>query len=553
MTTRISKLALATALAIPAAVHAWDWRWSWRMPDALYKNQDFTLRAGIDRATRITAEAVDGNRGAGTENATTSRFRAALAEWRKVQVQAESENFDEELLGYVTFMQGLCREGARDGNEAIKIYDETAELYSDIPYLYAKARYRRACAYLAMGEERRGRAAMEELAGDETADGWPDTADAIMSCAWQRWQSGDPAGAKEMYRRVLTDAYRTQAKDQWNSTRRELVFESLVTGDYSDFEDFVFAGVDETDDEARRSRIDEACNMRYRTLVAPWEGDFSGRTERLFTDRKKRDEKALASRKAFLAWMTGRRDVFARLKREYNFEQLRLLATFGTGDAKAVDAQFAKCLEYIGTLFKGDPARGDRDINWLVDRAMDVRMTEKADELAYRISDPFASTWKRWELARRTDRWKIGEQALKEYLDRKPDAAGERNAKGALAWLYAYPTGRHEDAIKLYLDLNDPPGTLWELVRLYRITGKKGEAYRILGEIASIFENEAPEAIWRMACYREEDGEKKQAIALYRRLLSQPEWKKSQQSSRAHQALERLGIATGGAVTAEVH
>ena len=50
----------------------------------------------------------------------------------------------------------------------------------------------------------------------------------------------------------------------------------------------------------------------------------------------------------------------------------------------------------------------------------------------------------------------------------------------------------------------------------------------------------------------EEDGNVKQAIAIYRRLLSQPEWKKTAESSWAHQALERHGVATGGAVVNEV-
>jgi hypothetical protein len=56
-----------------------------------------------------------------------------------------------------------------------------------------------------------------------------------------------------------------------------------------------------------------------------------------------------------------------------------------------------------------------------------------------------------------------------------------------------------------------------------------------------------------MAQYREADGEKKAAIALYKRLMKHPEWKKSHESSLAHQQLERLGVATGGAVVNTVH
>ena len=68
-----------------------------------------------------------------------------------------------------------------------------------------------------------------------------------------------------------------------------------------------------------------------------------------------------------------------------------------------------------------------------------------------------------------------------------------------------------------------------------------------------MFANDAPRAVLTLAQFCEQDGDKKKAIALYRRLLSQPEWKKTGESSQAHQALERLGERTGGAMVNEVH
>ena len=68
-----------------------------------------------------------------------------------------------------------------------------------------------------------------------------------------------------------------------------------------------------------------------------------------------------------------------------------------------------------------------------------------------------------------------------------------------------------------------------------------------------MFANDAPRAVLTLAQLCEQDGDKKKAIALYRRLLSQPEWKKTGESSQAHQALERLGERTGGAMVNEVH
>ena len=106
--------------------------------------------------------------------------------------------------------------------------------------------------------------------------------------------------------------------------------------------------------------------------------------------------------------------------------------------------------------------------------------------------------------------------------------------------------------MKIYQDLNDPPRSLWGLAEALRESGKKNESYTTLTEIASIFPNDAPNAVLRMAQWKERDGDKEKAIALYRRLLSHPKWKQSSASSEAHQALERFGIATGGAMTNEV-
>ena len=111
--------------------------------------------------------------------------------------------------------------------------------------------------------------------------------------------------------------------------------------------------------------------------------------------------------------------------------------------------------------------------------------------------------------------------------------------------------GKYAEAIKLYEDINQPPGTLWDIQWCYRRLGEKKKAQGTLDEI-TFFPDQAARAVWTKAEYFREDGEKDKAIALYRRLLSQPEWKKTQESSLAHQRLEAWGIATGGAVINEV-
>ena len=143
---------------------------------------------------------------------------------------------------------------------------------------------------------------------------------------------------------------------------------------------------------------------------------------------------------------------------------------------------------------------------------------------------------------------------LTEYIGTQPppDPGALKGAKYDLAWYYRHRLGEPAKADKIYQELDDPPKSLWGLAAAFRESGKKKEAYTTLTELTSVFPDEAANAVLRYAQWKEADGEKEKAIGLYRQLLKNPKWKQSGASSQAHQALERYGIATGGAMTNEV-
>ena len=119
--TGISAALLLLALApAGAAVNGW----SWEMPAEVYRELDFSSRAGVDRAAKIFAQAFEAERRGARVTDLVPRYRAAVAEWRKVQIQAEAETFDETLISYSIFMQAYSRERAHDTNEALKLYEE---------------------------------------------------------------------------------------------------------------------------------------------------------------------------------------------------------------------------------------------------------------------------------------------------------------------------------------------------------------------------------------------------------------------------------------------
>ena len=59
--------------AIVPAVHAWDWRTDWRMRGDIYRTFDFTVRGGIDRASKAFDKAV------------TDEFRGGQSEQDRIE------------------------------------------------------------------------------------------------------------------------------------------------------------------------------------------------------------------------------------------------------------------------------------------------------------------------------------------------------------------------------------------------------------------------------------------------------------------------------------
>ena len=156
--TGISAALLLLALApAGAAVNGW----SWEMPAEVYRELDFSSRAGVDRAAKIFAQAFEAERRGMRVTDLVPRYRAAVAEWRKVQIQAEAENFDETLISYSIFMQAYARERAHDTNEALKLYGELVELHPDVAWIVTPARYRLAACHLALGEKKKGLRAID--------------------------------------------------------------------------------------------------------------------------------------------------------------------------------------------------------------------------------------------------------------------------------------------------------------------------------------------------------------------------------------------------------
>lgn len=122
-------------------------------------------------------------------------------------------------------------------------------------------------------------------------------------------------------------------------------------------------------------------------------------------------------------------------------------------------------------------------------------------------------------------------------------------AREQRASVYKNKLNDYEKAIALYYEISDPPRTLWEIQDCYYRWNKLEKALMTLKEIEAIFPAQAPAAAWRRAVYYDRKKARENVIVEARRILKI--YRKSRESSQAHQLLEKYGIATGGGVMDE--
>lgn len=540
----------ALAALAPMRLSAWEWSSSWRLRGDVYRTLDFSVRAAIDRATKAFEKALrDDESGRLSEQDRISVYRAAAAEWRKVQVQSETGDFDERVIAYSVFLQGCARERARDSNEALKLYGEVIELYPDIVYASLPAKFRLGSLQIAMGEGRKADITLGDLLDDPASQGSLIRAAALLLAGDRLWNSGKFVEGEKCWSEIISDGMKFAGPSRRSRARDRLMTVAMVSAD--------FVRLDEL------SMLDRADNNQQRYEAARMVFDFSrniiggnqrhmGYAWRLSklcpseSERKKRNERV---RKAFFPWFASKRPMYEATGRIVDYLSDALIVAMLSGSGKEIDAKTADIEKFIRA----------RKYDWTSLRIAhsaknilcDARRFDQARRFPELLKKPLDAAWMRYEIESRAGKPAAAVVHLEEYLALKPPPDNARRAKRELAGLCRDHLGKYDKAIAIYQELNDPPGTLWDLHYTYRKAGRKNESYQVLTELESVFPREAPRAFLIHAQCLEADGKIKQAIALYRRLLSQPEWKKTHESSLAHQALERHGIATGGAVVNE--
>ena len=544
----MKRLALAVVALAPLFATARTYEWSWRMPDRVYQNLEFTLRASVDRATKVFQQAWDAERRGVKVTDLVPQYRAAKAEWKKVQIQAEAEGFDESLLAYVIFMQGYAAARAHDRNEALKLYGEVVDLYPEETWIAYPARYFAGATRIDMGDVKAGEATLDDLIDLGAKSENPIIASALVRRAQRYAAVGKDAIALEHWKKVRP--YKESIYWTWNDANNSVGAYASYLGDRETLDQALADRNDEKDAKKRLDRQIEIVNGHAWWYINGNRWDWT-HPRKYFVDKysKKSDrDKALAKFNAFMQkWALSLKELFTQAERPFEAEVLAFRI-------KASETKVGDLVKDVDRLLAGIKSEKNDNVKARLAEACAMSLAwrgafDAAKRFPEVVPNPVKAAKLRYDIAYQQGDWKAVVLAIEEILAREIDPAAVQNWKYTLGWVYRDQLKDYEKAIAVYSEITDPPRQLWEISWAYRRAKKNKEAYRAVTEIASMFPKDAPEAVFRIAEWREQDGEKEKAIALYRRLLSQPEWKQSGASSRAHQALERLGVATGGAMT----
>ena len=527
--------------------------WDWHLPGDVYKELEFTDRAAVDRAVKLFQQAIDAERRGVKVTDLVPRYRAAAGEWRKVQVQGESSGEGSEpLLAYAVFMQGYARQQAHDRNEAIKLFNEVLDIYPEEKFIAVPARYMLSCVKRELGDLKKAEADLEEIVDDKAADGHPIYYNVLRSLGASRWEQGRPDEAAEFWAKIVFSKGNPDGGLR-NNSRNDLVLARIVTLNFGELEAALLADLAADRRKDRADRVAGNAKWVSETDRYGHHGLTQYLDRRYPRDRKASERKAVLEkiRRGYVAWIDGEGAVFEGQDDGWSFAVAQLRARLGV-EKPAEILKRVKTLEPL--VRNAKPALVDGRARTVALELAGIGEKAAARAAADLAKNRLCKLYLQYEVENAMGEWKAAAQYLSEYVQTQPPPPPDdlKRAKYDLAWLYRVRLGEHEKAARIYQELDDPPRSLWGLAESLRDCGKKTESYKVLTEIASVFPNDAANAVLRIAQWKERDGDKEKAIALYRRLLSHPQWKQSGASSEAHQALERFGIATGGAMTNEV-
>jgi len=586
--------ALLPGVAAAQAPAAFGDAWTWPLSPRLFGELSQPERVQYSRAEEMVR---------------TGNYEAAAVEFEKFIAQAPRSP----VRPHALLLQGYCWHLAQKRGRALEIYTEVLDFYSEAVDQAVPALFLKANAQFQNGNTETGIVLLEELTANESYRAHPVCDLALNelarrhSAADKMWQAEScwravldafvgafvrPEDAAREAHRNLVDLY--IRKSRLDSLDKLLAMEipyaknrgAVAQAIYA--EDRAIATLEQIEPKARRaflvwfrSREDDfdsagaqpeflnrALNLAARVDArAPWAEllqqamDFcrAQRGARMvepaaniaarLSDVTRAGWDVAESWKTFTTLVTDRGDAL-RLSSQIRLftavmDGLNVDVKVGTPPGVLLDILVARLREIYEQLL--NPARDD-GLAGLVDRLSRKALYDRALAMCTRIEAPALAFWKQAGVYEAQELFEKAAEAC-EHVEEVDSGALAAQALRTRARLYKDGLARYDEAIKLFLLINDPPATIWQIVDCQELKGDPKAAVAACSEIENFFEEDAPRAAFRKALVWQNAGNREQTIAEARRVLKI--YPGDQVASQAHQLLERYGIATGGGIIDE--
>jgi len=529
---KLLAIGLAVAALAPNLAGARE-AWSWTLPGELYKPLNRVERAQFDKAREMFEQA---NAADARKPETAKLFLASANEWKKFRT-LYADNLSQEVFAYSIMMEALALHRGKRRYEAVKVYTEVLDYFPDMVWLAAPCLYHRGVCHFDNGDNSLGYKDFRALVEDPKYQKHLLAAGASNSLAEIHWKAGDFSDALADWRRIV-ETFGESNPDEARHARERLREWMFFEQDLTELEKSFLGGAKEDDLDERAKRYQHMLRWSLEGLGRYWRDRYYDRFHKAEVSQEMREE----HRNAIIGWFKEKEMVFAQAKRMWDF-------LHQVYEAERSEERLVGLVDYLRTTEMDEELRTQR-AQWVIKEYSHRGWQRRAFPLLSLIHDPVTRLWTQYQLHIQLEEWEEALGMLDLLQDRnEPELT--RRVRWTRAELFER-LKRWDEAIQEYITIAEPPETLWALVNCYRKSGKRKECFATLVEIASIFPDHAAKAVFTRAEFSREDGEHKQAVGLYRQLLNHPQWKKTSESSRAHQRLEQYNLATGGANTADL-
>lgn len=477
------------------------------------------------------------------------QYRGAATEFDRFRIQYK----ESEVLPYIVFLCGYSLHCAKDRFKAIGLYNEVIDFYPGETAAAAPAMYYRGMAQFENGDISKGMMTMRELLDDPEYSKHPVAASASLQLVWNYWRNKEPLKAETYLKRIFELHRGSQAG---TDARNYFIASCASTGRLKT--SYALWYMEANRDYAREKKLSSAqlriqmVNEIYSVIM----------THHLYQHYFVRDE--LMSRyRGGKKGVDPIRQLWLLLKDYMNYYQtagqmwdyyhkaINLLARHRFVRSSEFDKLVSEAVEFV--IKTPDPkdkngkiiAQQQPRLATLVGILLGTGRYEHAGYVNTRIKDDKVRSWNEYLVLSGQNKWEDAIRHVDQIAGRfASDAAMVSKCGWAKADILHHRLHKYDEAIVIYRSIGEPPGTLWQIAECYRKKGDIASAATTYNEIENAFPKSGAEAAWRRGNLYKNSGDKKRAVAEFRRIMKV--YAKTGQASWSHQALESMGVdATG--------